>query len=266
MKKEATKMRKEDKKMRKVMTVILTVLGFLAFTSLGYAASISNTKHNLSSAGLQAIKGDVAEICVYCHTPHGGKMAIADDTGPLWNRNATAGPFTPYASYTLDSSTTGAPTSVSKACLSCHDGTVGVNQMINRPGSGSGSNPADNANQKVGGPNATNNMALLGTDLRDDHPVSMIYASAKSYGTGGTLGEDSYGAGFKAAELSGTKPVVLSGSVTLPLYGTALANAKVECGSCHDPHEARSFASGSSVAFLRTMNTGSALCLTCHLK
>lgn len=252
--------------MKKVMTLILTVFGLLAFTSLGYAASISDTKHNLSSAGTQAIKGDVAEICVYCHTPHGGKMAIADDTGPLWNRNATAGPFTPYASYTLDASTTGAPTSVSKACLSCHDGTVGVNQMINRPGSGSGSNPADNANQKVGGPNATNNMALLGTDLRDDHPVSMIYASAKSYGTGAAMGTDSHAAGFTPATLSGTKPVVVSGSVTLPLYGADTASGKVECGSCHDPHEARSFASGSSVAFLRTMNTASALCLTCHLK
>lgn len=254
--------------MKKVATWILTLVGLMAFTSLAYAAAtgIAATKHNLSSGGGQAIKGDVAEICVYCHTPHGGKKAIQDDTGPLWNRDVAVGTFTPYASYTLDASTTGAPTSVSKACLSCHDGTVGVNQMINRPGSGSGTNPVDADTEKVGGLNATNNVAMLGKDLRDDHPVSMIYANAKSYGTGAAMGTDSYAAGFNAATTVGTRPVIVNGSVTLPLYGADTATGKVECGSCHDPHEERSFVSGSSVYFLRTSNSGSALCLTCHLK
>ena len=89
--------------------------------------------------------------------------------------------------------------------------------MINRPGAGAGTNPADATDWKMGGVGSTNSMALIGTDLRDDHPVSIIYKDAKSYGTGGTIGTDSHAAGFTAATLAGTRPVVVKGSITLPL-------------------------------------------------
>jgi len=142
--------------------------------------------------------------------------------------------------------------------------------LINNAGPGSGTNPANLGDLKVGGTGFTNNMALIGTDLRDDHPVSMIYASAKSYGTGGVIGTDSHAAGFRGAT-GGTKPVVVNGSITLPLYGTTdVTTAKVECASCHDPHEERSKTGATdptkSVYFLRINNDGSQLCLTCHLK
>jgi predicted CXXCH cytochrome family protein len=39
----------------------------------------------------------------------------------------------------------------------------------------------------------------------------------------------------------------------------------VECGSCHDPHNASSAGTGS-VAFLRTSNAQSAVCVACHTK
>ena len=157
--------------MRKITTLLLTILGIMAYASLAYAQAtgIAATKHNLSSSGTQAVKGNVDEICVYCHTPHGGKKAIADDIAPLWNRNYTPGAFTVYASYTLDTAPSSPPTGVSKACLSCHDGTLGLNQMINRHGAGAGTNPADATDWKMGGVGSTNSMALIGTDLRDDH-------------------------------------------------------------------------------------------------
>ena len=257
--------------MRKIVAIAISMVGLLAFASLVYAQTgIVNTKHNLRSSGTSALKGTTDEICIYCHTPHGGKKAITDDTGPLWNRAYTPGTFQVYASYTLDTAPSATPTSVSKACLSCHDGTLGLNQLINNAGPGSGSNPATDPNP-IGGASSTNNMALIGTDLRDDHPVSIIYANAKSYGTGtATVGEDSHAAGFRAATTSGTRPIVVNGSVTLPLYGTDTATGKVECASCHDPHEERSKTGATdptkSVYFLRIANDGSQLCLTCHLK
>lgn len=257
--------------MRRIIAITISMVGFLAFTSLVYAQTtgIVNTKHNLRSTGTQAIKGATDEICIYCHTPHGGKKAIADDTGPLWNRAYTPGTFQVYQSYTLDTTPSAPPTSVSKACLSCHDGTLGLNQLINNAGPGSGTNPAVDANP-IGGATGTNNMALIGTDLRDDHPVSIIYNDAKSYGTGAAIGTDSHAAGFRAATAAGTRPVVVNGSITLPLYGVDTATGKVECGSCHDPHEERSKTGAAdptkSVYFLRIANDGSQLCLTCHLK
>ena len=254
-----------------IMRAALPLVALLAFTSVVFAQTgIVNTKHNLSSAGVQAIKGQFAEICVYCHTPHGGQQAIGNDTGPLWNRNYTPGAFQVYASYTLDTSPSNPPTSVSKACLSCHDGTLGLNQLINQPGPGSGSPIGSDTNPIGTVPPGTNNMALIGTDLRDDHPVSMIYQDAKSYGTGAAIGIDSYAAGFRAAAIVGTRPVIQNAPITLPLYGTSLATSKVECGSCHDPHEERSKTGAldpaKSVYFLRVANDNSQLCLTCHLK
>lgn len=257
--------------MRKIIAMTILMVGLLAFTSLVSAQTtgIANTKHNLRSTGTQALKGTTDEICIYCHTPHGGKKAIQDDTAPLWNRAYTPGTFTLYASYTLDA-TPSQPTSVSKACLSCHDGTLGLNQLINNAGPGSGTNPANGTDTKVGGAGATNDMALIGTDLRDDHPVSIVYADAKSYGTGAAIGTDSHAAGFRAATTAGTRPIIVNGSITLPLYGADTATAKVECASCHDPHEERSKTGATdptkSVYFLRIANDGSQLCLTCHLK
>lgn len=268
--------RKGDKKMKKVMTLILAVFGLLALTSLAYAAAagsgIASTKHNLSSGDpfTAGVAGTANEICVYCHTPHGGKKAIADDGGPLWNRAYSVAAFTPYESYTLDSDTSGAPKSVSKACLSCHDGSIGINAMINRPGPGANQGGATEG-WKMGDAGGSNDMAKLGNDLRDDHPISMIYSAAKSYGTGAAVGTDSFAAGFTAATTSGTKPVVVKGSVTLPLYGTGTGDGRVECGTCHDPHEERSKTEATSPAdsvfFLRVAgNQGSQLCLTCHKK
>lgn len=262
------------KLMKMTMSGLLVVAGLLFYTSFGHAQAtgIAATKHNLSSTGTSALKGQYAELCVYCHTPHGGQMAIQDDTGPLWNRNYTPGTFQVYASFTLDSTPSSVPTSVSKACLSCHDGTLGLNQLLNIPGPGSGTPPANGTDTKITGvvPPGTNNMALIGTDLRNDHPVSMIYQDAKSYGTGAAIGIDSYAAGFRAASLSGTRPVIVNGAITLPLYGTGLATGKVECGSCHDPHEERSKTTAAdpnfAVFFLRATNDGSQICLTCHLK
>ena len=247
----------------------LTIVVFLMFTAVTFGQGIVNTKHNLSVNGPNTLQGAQAEICVYCHTPHGGERTIADDTGPLWNRAYTPGSFTVYESYTLDTTPSAPPTSVSKACLSCHDGTLGLNQLRNLPGAGSGTPPANATDIRVDGTGATNNMALIGTDLRDDHPVSVTYRDALSFGTGDVVGTNSHQAGFRAdSTLASGRVVVQNGGVTLPLYGAAAATAQVECGSCHDPHEERSLTgtTNPSVYFLRIPNDDSDLCVTCHLK
>jgi predicted CXXCH cytochrome family protein len=38
----------------------------------------------------------------------------------------------------------------------------------------------------------------------------------------------------------------------------------VECGSCHDPHEAA--ATTTEVSFMRIENNNSNVCLSCHVK
>ena len=61
-------------------------------------AGINDTKHNLGSGTGPAGRnqaGDTAEICVFCHTPHGANQTIA---APLWNRTTKV---TTYQTYDL---------------------------------------------------------------------------------------------------------------------------------------------------------------------
>jgi predicted CXXCH cytochrome family protein len=119
---------------------------------------------------------------------------------PLWNHGSTAANFTLYTSPSLNA-VPGQPVGVSKACLSCHDGTVAI----------------DSYGGATGGDFITGT-ALLGTDISNDHPVSFTYDAALATLDGG-LATPSSAAWVDAGQ-------------TVPLYG-----AKLECGSCHNVHD-----------------------------
>ena len=249
-------------------------------------AQIVGSKHDLTSAtGTGGYKtSSTAEVCVFCHTPHGSSTAA-----PLWNKGAPAGPFTPYSSATLDSTllTVG---SISVACLSCHDGVSGLDNLINAPGSGGYT--AGGASQAYTWTVGTNVMAAgtitnIGTDLSNDHPVGAAYCAG--FTAAGVCKDPD----FKLTALnrnaggtitSGTAAAVTTGGTTDQYWidttgGTANVRDKsdiilytrtfttpvgnfpsVECGSCHDPH------STTNGTFLRTSNAASALCTACHNK
>jgi len=195
-----------------------------AFVSVGIAAltmyagstqamtSIAESWHNLGSLNQRNVtpsgnsganhSNATAEICVFCHTPHGGDTAAEV---PLWNRKLNSP--TAYTRYgSLGTSTFDAEEdaigSVTIACLSCHDGGQAIDSVINAPGSGGyivkenyayGSVPRLGGGQMQGGDldSATGKLRTdvvqnLGTDLSNDHPVSMQYAGGGiSSATGG---------------------------------------------------------------------------------
>ena len=106
------------------------------FTNMG---GITNTRHNLTQAPLGAgalfmdpHRNDYGEVCVYCHTPHGASPNVA---APLWNRTASGATYKTYdqlGTSTLTQPVT-APGPSSLTCLSCHDGTLGIDSIINMP-------------------------------------------------------------------------------------------------------------------------------------
>ncbi len=230
------------------------------------AQGILGTKHNLSTSGTSTIHttNGTAEVCVFCHTPHGADTDVA---APLWNRAQTGSTYSMYNSPTLDASTGTAPTGTSLACLSCHDGTVAFDAIRNLPGSG-GYNPAAPSAGWVfsGGSNMmpATGIANLGTDLRNDHPISMIYADGKSPSSSSA----NQSAGFRAPVTMCAKKCVGAGISdcndvnALPLSSATIGGPAdyVQCTSCHDPHRS------DTPTFLRKSNAGSALCLTCHVK
>ncbi|MBI5658997.1 MAG: cytochrome c3 family protein, partial [Nitrosomonadales bacterium] len=102
---------------------------------------------------------------------------------------------------------------------------------------------------------------LIGTDLRNDHPVGIRYPTpgpgVDFNPTNGGLNNIAYFDGNNNRSLD---------SSDIRLYNTG-QGFEVECASCHDPHGVPSNGPGTvnNKSFMRMSNTGSALCLTCHV-
>lgn len=261
----------------------LAVAIFGIATSLPASAQISSTKHNLGTGGTGVNKfSGTAEICVFCHTPHGADTSAAV---PLWNRTLPSpASFTTYDSLgtsSLDGKTASVG-SVSIACLSCHDGVTSMSTVINAPGSGTTGDAAWQAGTWTGANQTLGKIAAglitnIGTDLRNDHPVGIQYG-------GGGITLSAPGAATRDADFKPTTSSVLGSSrvwwvdtevapngtrqkTDMALYtrpagsytGQTESEPFVECASCHDPHTTNS-------TFLRVANAGSAVCLACHVK
>lgn len=213
------------------------------------ADDIAATKHNLSTTGtgtvhLSAAPGGDTEkdqICVFCHTPHHGDTTVGV---ALWNRDINTTGYTMYDSATIDMTIAAQPQGVSLACLSCHDGTIAFDALLNGPGSGDyNGNAWARGWTWTGGRNKmpANSAALLTQDLTNDHPVSVTY----------DITADTAFHSQASVETAGLK-----------FYDNAAGTStdQVECATCHNPHSAE------FPPFLRMSNSGSQLCLTCHIK
>jgi predicted CXXCH cytochrome family protein len=199
----------------------------LGLASAGQAAgrgggSVVGTKHDL------AWEADGLSLCDFCHISH-----TAATTGPLWNRPDTVGPYRPYASATLDARP-GQPDGVSKLCLSCHDGTVAIDSVRRRP-RGSGQATTQRRIER-GTP------GHVGTDLSDDHPISIVYDARLASRDEHLTPPEHASSG-------------LGGTVQRDLLDL---NSKVQCTSCHDPHD------DSINPFLLLPASDGTLCVTCH--
>lgn len=268
-------------------------------TDYSLAGGIAGSRHNLGAWGAHFIadnsdsNGGSSEVCIWCHTPHHGSS-----NAPLWNKGTQATVYTGYGTTVAGTSADSQPGAASLACLSCHDGQSGIDSLVNAPGKGNdGSN---NTNLKdfnwtfTEDGNTVNDVIgstrlNLGTDLRNDHPISIAYtANAASLRATSTV----------IADLNMSTPAMTAGdgsdtnssttttnrwSVKGYINPTAtindlLRNNKVECSSCHDPHfsnktwdEVESTWGSEADAdglFLRRVggNSISGVCRTCHDK
>ena len=265
----------------KIRIQSIMLAGGLILAGFSVQAQVVGSQHDLTNGGT----GHTDQVCVFCHTPHGADI---DAPVPLWNKVLGTGetpPFTRYSNLATPSfDSAEAPVgSVSLACLSCHDGTQAMDVVINGPGSGN-YNPGGSEIDPVAiGVMTGSPVPMLGQDLSNDHPISMQYGgggvSVSTHpGEGtftGTLGDPDFVAPEKA--LLNGQPIwwvnsnvgtVAREKTDMLLYtrnDLGVQEPFVECGSCHDPHNSSSQGVGS-VAFLRTSNAASAVCVACHTK
>lgn len=160
--------------------------------------------------------------CSPCHAMH---HALSIPDAPLWNHELSAVVYQTYTSPTLNASV-GQPDGASKLCLSCHDGTIAV--------------------EGTGGTMFVTGGAII-IDLRTTHPISFTYDTALATADGGLHDP-------------ATKTVLNMGGGTIA--DTMLTNGKLQCTSCHDPHD--KYDRHAMTKF--TSGGANGLCLTCHDK
>ena len=273
------------------MKQVMSRVGCLMVTLLLLAAplwakgpsGVSKTVHNLSatSPNFGFYSSNVDEVCVFCHTPHGGNPAA-----PLWNHDLPPNnSFTHYNSATLTLTSLPGMTisrvvnEESLLCMGCHDGSVALSHLINAPNAPTtdgldlwvtGPSGGDEIVDLFGKPAARIGGSLADTagsgDLSDDHPISFSYADVVNQGI--------YQGGARDGQLRYIGNPSLSDSALgwkgegIRLFGS---DYRVECSSCHDPHvDYDDLFSGTADTdyrpFLIRPNTGSDLCFACHNK
>lgn len=201
---------------------------------------VDATPHNLTipasntDPDMDPLLEDYGEVCVYCHTPHGGGTQFA-----LWNRRMPSGPYRMYDE-PLDMVADSQPSGNSLACLSCHDGTIGLDDILSPPRSYTGPPAArttidecescHNGGSPAGGINWEG--VWLDTDLRKHHPISVTYDPSRD-------------PSFRSV-------------AEVEAAGLVLFDGKVQCMTCHEPH------SQMFRPFLRVSPGMQSLCLICH--
>ncbi|MCB1954298.1 MAG: hypothetical protein KDG55_01405 [Rhodocyclaceae bacterium] len=214
-------------------------------------SDIRATKHNFSATEVGRTTGSApsrnvvatsqTEVCVFCHTPHHSTTAAP---APLWNRELGATAYTPYTSSTLDAEVIrgqalAQPGGSSKLCLSCHDGTLAIGNVNVQAGqtdvtfamtgtAGDGTMPA-------GQGASTGFTRDLGTDLTNDHPISLTYDSTLASRDGELRPVDGLQRWPGDGSILGVRSAGFKPEIPLEPTGGA-GEGQVQCASCHDPH------------------------------
>lgn len=271
-------------------------------------SDIRGTRHNLSAApdGSASGSGTVparnikasseTQVCVFCHTPH----AATSGATPLWNRKVAGQGYTQsyvmYDSSTLDAKqiqgALNQPGGSSKLCLSCHDGTMAIGSVNVLNGQGSAATPGTQSVTMTSGgvtdsPGAPHKMPVgagaatgftrnLGTDLSNDHPISVTFDAALANRDGELRPPDGVTVGSRSPGIKPKLPLE-----PIPEVGN---QPQIQCASCHDPHiREQNEAVVGNQKFLRlnrfqeknppstsgfdaTDNSGDIICLACHDK
>lgn len=308
--------------------------GWAPDSKAGEIGSIEDTRHNLSlsynsgGGAMDSFRNQYGSVCIYCHTPHGANQQIQ---APLWNRTINSSNYEIYDKPTTLMRTVSQPGPTSLTCLSCHDGTIAIDSVLNMPGPGrspsgnisnSETSPSNTAflddwvnntfgyniqaqhfkmgdgvatgtwqntskctlchNQDIAGLSMDDfNIFTMGTDLRDDHPVGVLYPDTYTPAADFNEPDVKLPGNMAFFDTNGNNR---ADPDEVRMYDSG-EGYEVECASCHDPHGVPSGGSGTntrfSPSFLRVNNgigashdgnTGivsngpSALCLTCHTK
>ncbi len=211
---------------RALLPLLLLLLPAAARAQTAGMARIANSKHDFRASSAATIKAtDFDQTCAFCHTPHRARPAV-----PLWNHSVTEGTtYQVYQSTTLQAAAQ-QPSSGSRLCLSCHDGTLALGDTVNN-----GQILFQNLPPEQKLPESSpSNLAGSGLSLSGDHPFGLL-------------------------------PDLRNTQIRNPAPGDAVkldSDGTLQCRTCHDPHVED--LDPTTRRFLVKRNSASELCLTCH--
>lgn len=258
-----------------ILSTLALVVGTLLVSSLAIAytpgAGLTLTPHDLPSTGAfyditaadkaaeSAIYGaPMNRICIFCHTPHHAmtttEAAGRTDYFPLWNHDISNITYTPYTntisaapvipdniSHQLNA-LLGQPGTISKLCLSCHDGSMAVAMYGHWDGNVQGGEEKGNGTNTVLG---TRYAIGAGGNLQNHHPIGFDYDVVQ----------------FLDDEIAAPANLFI-GTTRGMTINDALWGRRMECTSCHDVHNTKN----DGHKFTWVEDRGSNLCKSCHLK
>lgn len=255
-------------------------------------SGIMNSLHDLSTDDggypTGGFDGDkLGRACIYCHAPHHTqKPGVTNDQRseytPLWNR-----PFTQASSFVMYSNGnnpgTGShnsqamsdflandiknPGAVSMLCLSCHDGTVGLNVYGSSQMSDASYNPVTN--------NYAQGTGSIGfADYSNPAPAGATYLGAGTeYNIGGVANSsvvnlsNHHPIGFDYTFAEANDHEIATIDTEFGATGVTIADVlygdMMECVTCHDVHNSTA---GMGEKFLWVTDENNEFCCTCHLK
>lgn len=225
--------------MKVAKIAILLGAVIFVFSGVGWAkagkSAIANSAHDLRSTFNSAS----FTLCSFCHVAHKTGDAPVGPGPLLWNHTTSS--VASYGVYQSDSfnglqtdiADVAGQNVVSNLCLSCHDGTVAINSFYEAV-LGANFQPI---------PQGTTFMPqdTRIRDLSKTHPINFTYNA--------TLAQ-------KAGMLVPNSTASVDAANEIPLF-----SGKMQCATCHDPHN------GNSGIFLRSFPTqaSGSFCTYCHL-
>lgn len=195
--------------------------------------------------------------CQVCHIPHKAP-SFATMNAPLWNHAKSLNAS--YVTYDAGGSTTfnqalASTLGSSVACLSCHDGSVAINQSYGSATTGK-YGTATNAASYASGFAVETALTIAG-----DFPKinsGGIASSGQPAGRNDLTHMHPIGVKYDATIDNTLQPVTAGSTLS-----RMIKNGKVECASCHDIHGAIGNSDTVSHSLIVDLEAG-ALCTTCH--
>jgi len=174
----------------KKLTALLALGAVVAFVATTSKASIIGSEHDFTSTGGYSSVTNLGiatftwggaattyqNPCQVCHIPHKAQDPTKSQA-PLWNHALSGNTYLTYDkgnSATFKALGLSVTLGSSVACLSCHDGSVAINETAGYTGKASTNG---NSSAAIFAPSFSVE-AIGGTDLTKMHPLGVSYTAA----------------------------------------------------------------------------------------